>query len=49
MKTFDELAAENRWSADAELRKEFDGDKQAWLEYAKAEAEGRIRIQGGGK
>ena len=48
-KTFtDEQArAESLWETDAELRAEFQNDKDSWLAYCKAEAGGQIKILGG--
>jgi len=44
-KTFtDEARAESLWATDAELRAEFQNDKDSWLAYCKAEAAGQVRI-----
>ena len=40
-----EERAENEWNAKAEIRKEFGGDKAAYIAFAVAQENGQIKIQ----
>ena len=42
----DENADKERWQSDAALREEFQGNEDAWLAYAAAQRDGRIRMFG---